>query len=55
MPWAIRGSMRSSILAQRPRVEVPAILLYRTNDGTAGPPATDTAPDRANFSRLLDR
>jgi pimeloyl-ACP methyl ester carboxylesterase len=42
-------------LAQRPRVQVPTILLYGTEDGTAGPPSTDDTADRSNFARLADR
>ena len=42
-------------LAKRPRVQVPTILLYATDDGTAGPPSTDDTADHTNFATLLDR
>jgi pimeloyl-ACP methyl ester carboxylesterase len=42
-------------LAKRPRVEVPTVLLYGTEDGTAGPPSTDATADHANFATLVSR
>lgn len=41
-------------LAGRPKIDVPAILIYGADDGLAKPSADGTA-DRALFSRLVDR
>ena len=42
-------------LAKRPRIEVPTIVLHPTDDGVTGPPSTNAAADKANFSQLIDR
>jgi len=31
------------------------MLLYGTEDGTAGPPSTDDTADRSNFAELIGR
>ena len=41
-------------LAGRPKIEVPAILIYGADDGLARPSA-DGAADRALFPKLVDR
>lgn len=42
-------------LAKRPRIEVPTITLYPTDDGVTGPPSKNDAGDEATFSQLIDR
>jgi pimeloyl-ACP methyl ester carboxylesterase len=42
-------------LAQRPKIDVPSIVLYGTDDGVAGPPAASSAADQMNFTALIDR
>jgi len=41
-------------LAARPKITVPAILLYGADDGL-NRPSTDASPDRALFTKLVDR
>jgi pimeloyl-ACP methyl ester carboxylesterase len=41
-------------LAQRPKIDVPSILIYGADDGLARPSQDDTA-DRALFPQLVDR
>ncbi|MGH7437970.1 MAG: alpha/beta fold hydrolase, partial [Polyangiaceae bacterium] len=41
-------------LAMRPRIEVPAILIYGADEGL-GKPSPDGTADRALFPRLMDR
>jgi pimeloyl-ACP methyl ester carboxylesterase len=41
-------------LAGRPKIDVPAIVLYGGDDGLGTPPA-DTAAERAPFAMLVDR
>ena len=41
-------------LAQRPKVDVPSILLFGADDGIARP-APDSPGDRASFTKLVDR
>jgi pimeloyl-ACP methyl ester carboxylesterase len=41
-------------LAQRPKIEVPSIVLYGADDGLGGPPA-DTPAERASFAALVAR
>ena len=41
-------------LAQRPKIEAPAIVLYGADDGL-GPPPGDTPAERAPFTALVDR
>jgi len=43
------------VLAKRPRIEVPTIVLHPTDDGVTGAPSTNPAGDKANFSQLIDR
>jgi pimeloyl-ACP methyl ester carboxylesterase len=42
-------------LAQRPKITIPSIVLYGTDDGVAGPPAANSTADQINFSALVDR
>jgi len=42
-------------LAKRPRIDVPTITLYPTDDGVTGPPSKNDAGDKATFSQLIDR
>ena len=42
-------------LAQRPRVEVPTIVLHGGDDGFGRPPAEATAAERASFPKLVAR
>ena len=41
-------------LAQRPKIEVPSIVLYGADDGLGGPPA-DSPAERASFTALVAR
>jgi pimeloyl-ACP methyl ester carboxylesterase len=41
-------------LAQRPKIEVPAIVLYGADDGV-GPPPADTPAERASFTARVAR
>ena len=41
-------------LAERPKIEVPSIVLYGADDGL-GPPPADTAAERASFTALVAR
>ncbi len=43
------------VLAKRPRIDVPTIVLYPTDDGVTGPPSKSDAGDKATFSQLVDR
>ena len=43
------------VLAKRPRIDVPTIVLYPTDDGVTGPPSKNDAGDKATFSQLVDR
>ena len=42
-------------LAQRPKIEAPAITLYGGDDGIARPAAEPTAAERATFPKLIAR
>jgi pimeloyl-ACP methyl ester carboxylesterase len=42
-------------LAQRPRIEVPSIVLYGSDDGVAAPPTANSTADKTNFPALIDR
>jgi pimeloyl-ACP methyl ester carboxylesterase len=42
-------------LAQRPKIEVPAITLYGGDDGIARPPADSPPAERATFPKLVAR
>lgn len=43
------------ILAQRPKVDVPTILLHGGDDGAAKPPADVTPVERTQFTKLIAR
>ena len=42
------------LLAQRPKIEAPSIVLYGAEDGL-GPPPADTPTERASFAALVTR
>jgi pimeloyl-ACP methyl ester carboxylesterase len=54
-PGEPRFEEMERILSKRPRIEVPTIVLHPTDDGVTGPPSTNAAGDKANFSQLIDR
>jgi pimeloyl-ACP methyl ester carboxylesterase len=54
-PGEPRFEEMESILAKRPRIEVPTITLYPTDDGVTGPPSKNDAGDKALFPQLVDR
>lgn len=43
------------LLASRPRIAAPTVVLYGADDGVAGPPPRDDAFDRRMFERLVER
>jgi pimeloyl-ACP methyl ester carboxylesterase len=54
-PGEPRFEEMERVLAKRPRIEVPTIVLYPTDDGITGPPSKNDAGDKASFSQLIDR
>lgn len=42
------------LLAKRPKVQVPAIVMYGDADGVSGPPPSE-ATDRGDFTALVER
>jgi pimeloyl-ACP methyl ester carboxylesterase len=54
-PGEPRFEEMERVLAKRPRIEVPTIVLHPTDDGVTGAPSTNPAGDKANFSQLIDR
>jgi pimeloyl-ACP methyl ester carboxylesterase len=42
-------------LAMRPKIEVPAIVLYGADDGVGGPPPADSPAERAVFASRIAR
>jgi len=54
-PGEPRFEEMERVLAKRPRIDVPAIVLHPTDDGVTGPPSTNATADKANFSQLIDR
>jgi pimeloyl-ACP methyl ester carboxylesterase len=53
-PGEPRFADAEQLLAKRPRITVPAIVMYGNTDGVAGAPPPE-ASDRASFSGLLER
>ena len=54
-PGEPRFEEMERVLAQRPPIDVPTIVLHPTDDGVTGRPSTNAAADKANFSQLVDR
>ena len=54
-PGEPRFEEMERVLAKRPRIEVPTIVMYPTDDGITGPPSKNDAGDKASFSQLIDR
>lgn len=53
-PGEPRFADTEQLLAKRPRITVPAIVMHGTTDGVAGAPPSE-ASDRTSFSGLLER
>ena len=54
-PGEARFTEVERLLSKRPKIEVPAFVLYGAADGVAGPPTTDPTADRINFPALVER
>ena len=54
-PGEPRFEEMERVLAKRPPIDVPTIVLHPTDDGVTGRPSTNAAADKANFSQLVDR
>jgi pimeloyl-ACP methyl ester carboxylesterase len=53
-PGEPRFAQTEQLLARRPKVNVPAIVMYGTADGVAGEPPAEVS-DRASFPGLIER
>ncbi len=54
-PGEARFEALERSLAERPPIEVPAIVLRPDSSGLGGPPTTDPTADQARFTNLVDR